>query len=263
MKTTKKITLIAATFAVLNGFAFADEKGNEIMDKAAAFKKPAFSQSQVIMTLEDKNGSKEARQIIEYGKEEDGKTYVVMDFKGPASVKDTRFLQITNDNGPDDKFIYLPALKSVRRVNSSEGSKSFMGSDATYDDLTTRDVSEDEHQYLRDESITVESGVSYDCYVVKEIPLDKKGSQYNYRMVWVDKATMYPIHTEMYDKNDKLVKVLEVLNIQKIDGYDMPMENKLKNLQTGHSTSLKILKVIVDKPLPDRVFTQNFLTTGK
>ncbi|MCR5189297.1 MAG: outer membrane lipoprotein-sorting protein [Treponema sp.] len=263
MKRNGKITLMAAALTALCGFAFADEKGNEIMNKVADFKKPSFSQSQVIMTLEDKSGSKENRQIIEYGKEADGKTYVVMDFKGPASVKDTRFLQITNDNGPDDKFIYLPALKSVRRVNSSEGSKSFMGSDATYDDLTTRDVSEDEHQYLRDENVTVESGVTYDCYVIKEIPLDKKGSQYNYRMVWVDKATMYPVHTEMYDKNDKLVKVLEVLNIQKIDGYDMPMENKLKNVQTGHSTSLKILKVIVDKPLPDRVFTQNFLTTGK
>ena len=263
MKRTTKLTMVAAALVALNGFAFADAKGTEIMEKVADFKEPAFSQSQVLMTLEDKSGNKEVRQIVEYGKEADGKTYVVMDFKGPANVKDTRFLQITNDNGPDDKFIYLPSLKSVRRVNSSEGSKSFMGSDATYDDLSTRDVSEDEHQYIKDESFTVESGVTYDCHVIKEIPLDKKSSQYNYRMVWVDKNTMYPIHTEMYDKNDKLVKVLEVLDIQKIDGYDMPMQNKLKNVQTGHSTTLQIVKVVVDKPLPDRVFTQNFLTTGK
>ena len=263
MKRTTKLTLLALTLAALNTAAFADERGDEIMKQVADFKKPSFSQSQVIMTLEDKNGNKEARQIIEYGKESGGKTYVVMDFKGPASVKDTRFLQATNKNGPDDKFIYLPALKSVRRVNSSEGSKSFMGSDAPYDDLTTRDLSEDQHIYLRDESVTVESGVSYDCYVIKEIPLNKKSSQYNYRMVWVDKKTMYPVHTEMYDKNDKLLKVLEVLSIEKKDGYDMPMENKLKNVQTGHSTSLKILKVAVDKPLPDRVFTQSFLSTGK
>ena len=263
MKRTTKITLIAAALAVIGNLAFADAKGTEIMTTVADFKKPAFSRSQVIMSLQDKSGAKEDRQIIEYGKEADGKTYVVMDFKGPANVKDTRFLQITNDNGPDDKFIYLPSLKSVRRVNSSEGSKSFMGSDATYDDLSTRDVSEDDREYLREEKMTVESGKEYDCYVIKEIPHDKKGTQYNYRMVWVDKETMYPIHTEMYDKNDKLVKVLEVLNIQKIDGYDMPMENKLKNVQTGHSTTLKILKVEVDKPLPDRVFTQNFLTTGK
>ena len=263
MKRTTKITLVAAAVAALSCFAFADAKGTEIMTTVADFKKPSYSRSQVIMSLQNKDGTKEDRQIIEYGKEADGKTYVVMDFKGPANVKDTRFLQITNDNGPDDKFIYLPSLKSVRRVNSSEGSKSFMGSDATYDDLSTRDISEDDHQYLREESITVESGVTYDCYVIKEVPFDKKGTQYNFRLVWVDKATMYPIHTEMYDKNDKLVKVLEVLSIQKIDGYDMPMENKLKNVQTGHSTTLKILKVEVDKALPDRVFTQNFLTTGK
>ena len=263
MKKTQKISIMIAALAALNSFAFADQKGNEIMEKVADFKKPSYSRSQVIMTLEDKNGNKEARQIIEYGKEADGKTYVVMDFKGPASVKDTRFLQITNDKGADDKFIYLPALKSVRRVNSSEGSKAFMGSDATYDDLSTRDVSEDEHQYLREESYTVEGGTSYDCYVIKEIPLDKKGTQYNYRMVWVDKQSMYPVHTEMYDKNDKLVKVLEVLKIEDHSGYATPNKNKLTNVQTGHSTSLRILKIEVDQPLPERVFTQAFLTTGK
>ena len=194
MKRTTKITLIAAALAVIGNLAFADAKGTEIMTTVADFKKPAFSRSQVIMSLQDKSGAKEDRQIIEYGKEADGKTYVVMDFKGPANVKDTRFLQITNDNGPDDKFIYLPSLKSVRRVNSSEGSKSFMGSDATYDDLSTRNVSEDDHQYLREESITVESGKAYDCYVIKEVPLDKKGTQYNYRMVWADLQNQLSLH---------------------------------------------------------------------
>ncbi|MBR0155063.1 MAG: outer membrane lipoprotein-sorting protein [Treponema sp.] len=261
-KSTKNYAVLAACVIGMCS-AFADAKGNEIMQKVADFKEPQFSQSMVVMTLKNKSGETENRQVVEYGKHDGSKTYVVMDFKGPASVKDTRFLQVTNDNGPDDKWIYLPSLKSVRRVNSSEGSKSFMGTDATYDDLTTRDVSEDEHQYLRDESFTVANGTKYDCHVIKEIPLDKKGTQYNYRMVWVDKKTMYPVHTEMFDKNDKLVKVLEVLKIQNIDGYDIPMENCLKNVQTGHSTTLQVLKVIVDKPLPDRVFTQNFLTVGK
>ena len=263
MKRTRKITLVAAAFAALNGFAFADAKGTEIMTKVADFKKPAYSVTDVYMILTDKKGSQDANGFREYGKEDGSKTYIVMDFK-TGTNKGTRFLQITDDNGPDEKHIFLPALKSVRRVNSSEGSKAFMGSDATYDDLTTRDVSEDEHLYICEESMTVESGKKYDCYKIKEVPLDKKGTQYNYRMVWVDKETMYPIHTEMYDKNDKLIKVLEVLDIQKISGYDMPMENKLTNVQTGHSTTLKIAKVVaLDQEIPARYFTQNFLTTGK
>ena len=263
MKRITKITMVAAVLAVLNGFAFADEKGNEIMNKVADFKKPAYSVTDVYMILTDKKGTQDSNGFREYGKEDGSKTYIVMDFK-TGTNKGTRFLQITDDNGPDEKHIYLPALKSVRRVNSSEGSKAFMGSDATYDDLTTRDVSEDEHQYIGEEKMKVESGKEYDCYKIKEIPIDKKGTQYNYRMVWVDKETMYPIHTEMFDKNDKLVKVLEVLDIQKISGYDMPMENKLTNVQTGHSTTLKIAKVVaLDKEIPARYFTQNFLTTGK
>lgn len=263
MKKTTKIIVVATAMLLCVGFLFADDKGTQIMQEVADFKKPDYTRSQVVMTLTEKDGTQEKRNILQYGKNEEDKTYVVMDFKSPASVKDTRFLQIENKNAADDKWIYLPSLKSVRRVNSSEGSKSFMGTDATYDDMSTREIDQDEHEFIKEESFTVENGVSYDCYVVKETPKDKKSSQYNYRMVWVDKVSMYPVHTELYDKNDKLVKVLEVLKIEEIQGYNIPMIDKLTNVQTGHSTQIEILKIEIDKELPARVFTQNFLSTGK
>lgn len=258
----KKLVLASAMMLCVFNL-FADEKGLQIMTEVADFKEPKFTRSQVIMTIEDANGSQEKRQIIEYGKNQDGKTYMVMDFKTPASVKGTRFMQITDDNGPDNKWIYLPSLKSVRRVNSSEGSKSFMGTDATYDDMASREVSEDEHTFVKEEHYTVESGVTYDCYVVKSVPNDKKSSQYSYRIVWVDKTSMYPVHTELYDKAGKLVKVLEVLSIDNIQGYYIPLTDKLTNVQTGHSTSIEIVKIEIDKAIPERIFTQNFLSTGK
>ena len=262
MKLSKKITVLLVSSLVLSS-VFADEKGKEIMKRAEDKKSPSFTQSMVLMELKDKSGSTDTRQVVQYGKDDGKKTSVVMDFKGPSSVKDTRFLQITNDNGPDDKWIYLPALKSVRRVNSSEGSKSFMGTDATYDDLSSRKLEEDEHEFLREETYTVSNGTSYECNVVKNTPIDKKSSQYSYRIVWVDKKTDCPVHSEMYDKNGKLIKTLDVLKLENINGYDVPTENILKNVQNGHSTSLKILKIAVDKPIPERVFTQQFLSTGK
>lgn len=262
MKLSKKITALLVSSLVLSS-VFADEKGKEIMKRAEDKKSPSFTQSMVLMELKDKAGSTDTRQVVQYGKDDGKKTSVVMDFKGPSSVKDTRFLQITNDNGPDDKWIYLPALKSVRRVNSSEGSKSFMGTDATYDDLSSRKLEEDEHEFLREETYTVSNGTSYECNVVKNTPIDKKSSQYSYRIVWVDKKTDCPVHSEMYDKNGKLIKTLDVLKLENINGYDVPTENILKNVQNGHSTSLKILKIVVDKPIPERVFTQQFLSTGK
>ncbi len=273
MNRVMKIVLAVLALALVSGAAFANPRGTEIMTEVSDFKEPKFTRSQVVMTLTEKNGSKEVRQLLQYGKEEpdkngEKKTYVVMDFKSPASVKDTRFLQIENKNAADDKWIYLPSLKATRRVNSSEGSKSFMGTDATYDDMSSREIEEDDHEYLRDESITVEGGAKYDCYVVKETPIDKKSSQYAYRMVWVDKDSMYPVHTEMFDKSDKLVKVLDVMKIVKMKGatgeeYDIPMSNILKNVQSGHSTQIEIVKIEIDKELPPKVFTQNFLNTGK
>lgn len=264
MKKTSKITLAlsALTLAVASA-AFADQKGYDIMKQVADFKEPAFTHSMVTMSLIDKNGSKEDWTVEEYGRSKDGLASAVMLFR-TGSKKDTRFLQIENGAGKaDDKFIYLPSLKSTRRVNSSEGSKSFLGTDATYDDLSTRDVDQDEHTFMAEESKN-----GYECYKIKEDPKDKKSSQYSYRITWIDKESMYPIYTEMYDKNGKLVKTLSVNTITKMTGatgetYDIPMDNTLTNVQTGHSTSIKINKIEIDKTLPERVFTQNFLNTGK
>jgi len=258
----KKITKIAAIGAMVltacTASVFADDKGTDIMTKVHDVSKPAYSHSLVDMTLTSKDGTSEVRKMEEYGSNKDGLTSAVMIFLSPSSVKGTRFLQVQNKGRADDKWIYLPSLKSTRRVNSSEGSKSFMGTDATYDDMTTREMSEDTHDFVKEESKN-----GYDCYVVKETPVDKGSSQYSYRITWIDKKTMYPVYTEMYDKSDKVVKILSVEKIENHDGYNIPMVDKLENVQTGHSTTLAITRIDVTSKIPDRVFTQAFLNTGK
>ena len=262
-KTTRFAALVAALTLTMASSVFADQKGYDIMKQVADFKEPAFTHSMVAITLQDKGGSKETWQVEEYGRSKNGLATLVMLFR-TGSKKDTRFLQIENGGGKaDDKFIYLPSLKSTRRVNSSEGSKSFLGTDATYDDLTTRDVDQDEHTFVREEAKN-----GYNCYVIREDPKDKAGSQYLYRMTWIDKKSMYPIYTEMYDKNGKLVKTLTVKTIKPMTSktgvtYDIPMDNTLTNVQTGHSTTMQITQIVIDEPIPERVFTQNFLNTGK
>lgn len=254
----KKITKVLSGVLMMlaSSALFADEKGYEIMKKVADFKEPAFSHSIVNISLKDKSGNGETWVVEEYGKSENGLASVVMIFQA-GSKKGTRFLQIENDGKADDKFIYLPSLKAARRVNSSEGSKSFLGTDATYDDLTTRNVDQDEHTYICDESKN-----GYDCYKIKEEPKEA-GAQYAYRITWIDKKTMYPIYTEMYNKAGKMVKTLTVESIEPNSGYDIPMVTTLVDTATGHSTTMAITKIVIDQPLPARVFTQAFLESGK
>ena len=67
----------------------------------------------------------------------------------------------------------------------------------------------------------------------------------------------------MYDKKGKLFKVLHVETLEQKQGYWIPMKSKLTNVQTNHSTVLEILKIEIDKPIDDKLFTQNFLNTGR
>ena len=262
----KKFALIAAVLTLGAAAVFADAKGTEIMTKVHDVKKPSYTKSQALMQLVSKKGEiEENRGFIEYGKNEpkayNGKdiTSVVLDFKMPASYAGTRFLQI--EGGPNEqKFIRLATDPNPRRVNSSEDSKSFLSTDATYDDLEKREVEEDNQTYLRDEEKN-----GYKCSVVENVPVDPKSSQYSKRIVWVDLNTYYPIYTELYDKKGELCKVLTMDKIINVKGYNIPTVNEYKNVQTGHSTKMIIQKVLVDEDaaVNDNVFTQNFLKNAK
>lgn len=239
-----------------------------VMQQAHDVKKPMYTISNVKMDLIEKSGNlQESRAVREYGRDINDLSSIVMIFMSPASVKDTRFLQVENGKGKDDdKYIYLPSLKSTRRIAASEGTKSFMGTDASYDDMSSRDVEEDTHEFVSGEEAQEKNG--YKCWVVKSTPKDPKSSQYQYRINYIDQETNYPIYTEMYDKKGKLLKTLTMEKLEKRTGetgitYDMPIQEYMVNVQTGHSTRLTILKLKLDSQVDDRYFTSNFLNTGR
>ncbi len=266
MKLTKIFRTAAALSVMAAGCGAFAIDGRTVMQQAHDVQKPLFTMAMVQMDLYEKGGKlQESRTVKEYSRDKDGLTSMVMIFMSPASVKDTRFLQIENDGRDDDKWIYLPALKTTRRVAASEGDKSFMGTDATYDDMSTREVDEDDHEMISES----EEKNGYTCYVVKSSPKNLSDSQYLYRINYVDQKTNYPVYTEMYDKKGKLLKTLTLEKLENranADGsaaYDIPIQEYMVNVQTGHATRLTIAQLKLDSPIPDRIFTSNFLNTGK
>ncbi len=263
MKLTKTVALAAAF--VLGSSAFAID-GTEVMQKAYDRTKPDFTKAAVQVVLAKNGKVEETRNVGEYGRCKNNLSDVVMMFHSPASVKGTNFLQKENDGKDDDKWIYLPSLGGdARRVSSSEGSKSFVGTDFTYDDMSTREVADDTHELLKESE---DKGNFKDLYVVKSTPKDPKSSQYQYRISWVTKDNFIPVYIEMYDKKGKLVKVNEIKSLKQMPGtngrvYNIPMENVMTNVQTGHSTAMKMVNIQVDVPIDERTFTANFLKTGR
>ncbi|QQO07889.1 outer membrane lipoprotein-sorting protein [Breznakiella homolactica] len=255
----KRIRMAAlAGMALILPVSLFAQDGRTIMQNVYDAPEPAYLHTMVRMDLIEANGSTESRTVEEWSKTADDLTSMVMIFRSPASVRDTRFLQIENKGRDDDKWIYLPALRTTRRIAASEGSKSFMGTDASYDDMSSREVDEDTHELLSEKTVN-----GFDCWEVKSTPKVASSSEYSYRIVCVDKATLTPVHSLMYDKRGNLYKELTVEELRNVGGYDIPINTLLTNVQTGHATRLVITNIEVDKPVSDRVFTQNFLNTGR
>lgn len=251
------VAICAVAFLAIASPAFA-QNGRDIMQAALDVAEPAFSHSAVSMELIEADGSSETRMVEEWGKDADGLISTVIVFRSPASVKDTRFLQVEHADRDADKWIYLPALRNTRRVASSDGDKAFMGTDVTYDDMNDRAIDEDTHELVGEESVN-----GYDCYTVRSTPVDASDSQYGYRITYVDKDSYVPVKIEMYDRQGELLKVMNVESLEQRSGYWIPMTMTMENVQSGHSTRITVLQIEIDNPISERLFTTNFLNTGR
>lgn len=253
----KKFTMSLAALALACSGAFAIT-GTEIAQNSRNIPDPVSSHGAVKMDLINASGDVDSRMVEEWTTEDDDLGSTIMVFRSPPSVANTRFLQKENDGRDDDKWIYLPALKRVRRIASSDGSKSFMGTDMTYDDMETREVAQDNHELLGEESFG-----EWNCYKLKVTAKDPEDSQYSYKLEWIDKDSWYPVKVEMYDGSRELLKILSVEELQTVDGYLTPMSVYLENVQENHATRVTMMKIVYDEPVNDRLFTTNYLEQGR
>ena len=254
----RSIGIATGLFILWIGSLFALD-GREIMDRVDKRPTGKTSHARVRMDLIDSKGKVNTRSVEMFTvkDEKDLKKLVIL-FHAPASVKNTRYLAVENEGRDDDKWIYLPALKRVRRIAASEGGSSFMGSDFTYDDMSDRDVDRDNHKLLREEKLD-----SYQCYVVESSAKDPKDSQYSKRISWVAKEFWIPVKIELYDKKGNLLKIATMDKIDTLQGYVTPLQTTMKNLQKGTATVLSMEKFAWDESLPSSLFTTRYLETGK
>jgi len=216
------------------------------------------TRSKMIITA--KNGTVTERAIDQYSKKDSrGNNRSVIVFQDPASVKGTRFLTIENPGKDNDQWIFLPSLGKVRRIAASEGSGSFMGTDFSYDDIasTDRKADLDNHKILREEKYK-----DKDCYVIESMPRDGN-YQYSKMIQWIDKGNFVTHKIELYDKRGAQVKLLEILELREVQGRLAIMVTKMTTLAAGTSTSLNVGILKYDDPIPEGVFTTNYLETGR
>ncbi|MDZ4261033.1 MAG: outer membrane lipoprotein-sorting protein [Pseudomonadota bacterium] len=186
------------------------------------------------MILKNRQGDTSTRYIRILGLEVPGdgdKSLSIFD--EPADVRGTAMLTYSHKSGPDDQWLYLPALKRVKRIASDNKSGPYMGSEFAYEDIASQELEKYTYQYLRDE---VFDGV--DCFVVERIPVDEN-SGYKRQVVWLDKAEYRPLKTDFYDRKDVLLKTLINTGYKKyLQHHWRPDEMFMENVQNGKTTRI-------------------------
>lgn len=234
----------------------ADEKGLAIAREADRRDEGwRDSSATMAMVLRNRHGQESTRQMRSKSLEvlDDGDKGLII-FDEPRDVRGTALLTFSRKVGDDDQWLYLPALKRVKRIASSNKSGPFMGSEFAYEDISSQEVEKYAYQYLRDETLN-----GLDCFVIERDPVDED-SGYSRQVVWIDKAE-YRVHkVDYYDRKQSHLKTLVFNDYQQyLDKHWRAARLEMVNHQTLKSTTLSFQDYVFASGLDEREFNQSGL----
>ncbi len=247
----KTILTIALAISTLSISAQnATERGLKIA-KAAEKSDLGFGSSVVDlkMTLKNKNGQTSQRALTTRTLEltEDGDKSLII-FRTPKDVKGTATLTYTHKAGSDDQWLYLPAIKRVKRISSNNKSGPFVGSEFAYEDLSSQEVEKYSYKFLEEKG---------NLLLVEQDPVDPK-SGYTKRIVTYNKSKGYRIEkTDFYDRKNALLKTLTYTNYTVYkQKFWRAGQLKMINHQSNKETTLTFSNYNFDVNLTEKDFTQ-------
>ena len=212
--------------------------------------------TKVTMRLLSKEGGERVRVLImarRNVKTGGDQKYFIL-FLQPADVRDMTFIVWKYPQRDSDRWLYIPAIKLVKRIAADDKRSSFVGSDFSYEDVSGRAVEEDNHTLLREEKYA-----GKEVYVLKSVPKDEKSADFGYKVSWVDKGSFVLWKEEYYDKRGSLSRVFTADEVKTIQGFPTTVRRTMKNVQTGRRTEVTYEEVKYNLALADSLFSERSL----
>lgn len=154
-------------------------------------------------------------------------------FDRPGDIAGTALLSHTKITKPDDQWLFLPAIKRVKRISSANKSGPFVGSEFAYEDLLSNEVERYRYKWIKDTSCG-----KLKCFVVERYPV-YKNSGYTRQVVWIDQKEYRVLRVDFYDRKKSLLKTLKLNRYRKYLGkHWRALKQQMKNHQTGKVTTL-------------------------
>lgn len=220
------------------------------------------------LVLIDKNNKRNQRTI-----EEVSKTYAdvkksISFITHPARIQGTGFLSFDWDAlaRANESWLYLPKLRKVTRLSTSNRRDYFLGSDFSYGDLEGIEVQDFDYQYAANK-------ISKDgLIIVDAVPAAKNSaeviSKYGYKKItyWVDDKRKMLIRAKFWLEDSGWIKYYKASDIQDYSGVWVATKEQMvltKQNKKVHSTVFSVETIEINKVVDDGVFTFYGLEKGQ
>ncbi len=223
------------------------------------------------MTLTDKRGKKRVRETIGYRKYFGKEKRTILFYKKPTNVKGTAFLTFDYPDADkdDDQWLYLPALRKVRRISAADRGDYFLGTDFTYEDIKLEgkvDTKDYDFETIRSEVLVQESSPPIQTVVIRGVAKSKltaKELGYGKTEFWVNVDTWLIAKSNYWDPKGRLLKTLTISDVSRIDGILTRHRMTINNHKTGHTSEFLFSNVDYKAPVSDGLFTKRAMKKGK
>jgi len=175
----------------------------------------------------------------------------------PHDMRNTSYLFIYKDPGPDDEFVYQPSARRVRRVDLKR--TALMGTDYTFDDIAYHDI--DHARYIRHPDSVIDGTP---VFVVEANIEDTRDAAYHKTVNYLEKEHYVPLRIRYWDNHDLEVKEMTA-PAEKIRVFGeawFPTESTMLDLLQQTSSMLLIDEVDMDPHFPSNLFSISRLTAG-
>ena len=260
LKTTISLALVVLLSAALVDKAFAASNAEQGYELAARSDRSdnGFGDSEVGLTMVLRNaaGQETTRSLristLEKVDETVGDMSLVT-FDTPRDIEGTALLSHAKILEPDDQWLYLPALKRVKRISSANKSGPFVGSEFAFEDFTSLELNKFDYAYLREEACG-----ELVCDVLERIPL-YKNSGYTRQIAYIDQTHYQVRRVEFYDRRGDPLKILSLTDYRAYDGVWRAHQLTMVNVQTNKETDLIYGDYVFSTGLEPRDFVQGRL----